>query len=132
MSVRAVVKRTRTTPALPEILACGAYTIMSPPDNKLSHGDEVQQVRDMLVAFAKADSHVLKTPAPADRVMELGDSQVEYVLRAYANPADGWMENRKLNLPYPNFKCIEVQACKPVQFLAAPGRYKTNQVQAVF
>jgi small conductance mechanosensitive channel len=79
---------------------------------RLSYADGVQQVKDILVALAKADPRVLETPAPFVQVMELGDSQVEYVLRAYTSPIDAilvrpalneqvksWMEERKLSVP---------------------------------
>lgn len=77
---------------------------------RLSYGDGIQQVKDMLVTLAKSDPRVLETPAPIVQVMELGDSQVEYVLRAYTNPVDAisvrpalneqiktWMEERQLD-----------------------------------
>jgi small conductance mechanosensitive channel len=83
----------------------------------LSYADEVQQAREMLLELAKADPRVLETPAPFVQLMELGDSQVEYVLRAYTSPSDFWivrpalneqikiwMERRKLSLPLPQIQ----------------------------
>jgi len=84
---------------------------------RLSYADGVQEVRDMLLGLAKADPRVLETPAPFVQLMELGDSQVEYVLRAYTSPVDAfsvrpalneqiktWMEQRKLSLPLPQLQ----------------------------
>lgn len=79
---------------------------------RLSYADKLQYVREMLVAIAKADSRVLETPEPFIQLMEMGDSQVEYVLRAYTSPKDAWfvrpalneqvkvwMEEQKLSIP---------------------------------
>jgi small conductance mechanosensitive channel len=83
----------------------------------LSYADGVQQVKEMLLMMAKADSRVLETPAPFVQLMELGDSQVEYVLRAYTSPVDSWfvrpalneqikslLERRQLSLPLPQLQ----------------------------
>jgi small conductance mechanosensitive channel len=64
---------------------------------RLSYTDRVQQVKEMLLELAKADSRVLETPAPFVQLMELGDSQVEYVLRAYTGPTDAWLVRPALN-----------------------------------
>ena len=98
---------------------------------RLSYADGVQQVKDMLVALAKADSRVLEMPAPFVQVMELGDSQVEYVLRAYTSPADvwsvrpalneqikTWMEERKLSLPLPQ---LQVHGSPTLQTSSVPS-----------
>lgn len=79
---------------------------------RLSYADKLQYVKEMLVAIAKADSRVLETPEPFIQLMEMGDSQVEYVLRAYTSPKDAWfvrpalneqvkvwMEEQKLSIP---------------------------------
>lgn len=79
---------------------------------RLSYADKLQYVREMLVSIAKADSRVLETPEPFIQLMEMGDSQVEYVLRAYTSPKDAWfvrpalneqvkvwMEEQKLSIP---------------------------------
>jgi small conductance mechanosensitive channel len=64
---------------------------------RLSYVDEVQQVKEMLVELAKTDPRVLETPVPFVQVMELGESPVEYVLRAYTNPVDAWSVRPSLN-----------------------------------
>jgi len=84
---------------------------------RLSYADGAQQVKEMLMELAKADSRVLETPEPFVQLMELGDSQVEYVLRAYTSPADAWsvrpalneqiktrLEQRQLSLPIPQIQ----------------------------
>jgi small conductance mechanosensitive channel len=87
---------------------------------RLSYADGVQQVREMLLEIAKADARVLETPAPVVQLMELGDSQVEYVLRAYTSPLDSWfvrpalneqiktrLEQKQINLPLPQLQVHE-------------------------
>jgi small conductance mechanosensitive channel len=82
---------------------------------RLSYADGLQQVKDMLVAIAKSDPRVMETPTPFVQLMELGDSQVEYVLRAYTGPTDSLpvrvalneqiktrLEQRQLTLPLPH------------------------------
>ena len=84
---------------------------------RLSYADGAQQVKEVLIELAKADSRVLETPEPFVQLMELGDSQVEYVLRAYTSPADAWfvrpalneqiktrLEQRQLSLPIPQIQ----------------------------
>lgn len=81
---------------------------------RLSYEDELQQVKATLLEIAKADPRVLKEPAPYVQLMELGDSKVEYILRAYTSPTDSWlvrpylneqikarMEEKTLSLPLP-------------------------------
>lgn len=82
---------------------------------RLSYADGLQQVKDMLVTIAKSDPRVMETPTPFVQLMELGDSQVEYVLRAYTGPTDSLpvraalneqiktrLEQRQLTLPLPH------------------------------
>jgi len=64
---------------------------------RLSYADGFRQVKDTLLEIAKADSRVLESPAPFVQLMELGDSQVEYVLRAYTSPTDSWLVRPALN-----------------------------------
>jgi small conductance mechanosensitive channel len=64
---------------------------------RLSYADGLQQVKDMLIAIAKSDPRVMETPTPFVQLMELGDSQVEYVLRAYTGPIDSLPVRAALN-----------------------------------
>jgi small conductance mechanosensitive channel len=92
---------------------------------RLSYVDEVQQVKETLVELAKTDPRVLETPVPFVQMIELGESQVEYVLRAYNNPVDAcsgrpslnekiktWLEQQKLSLPLPQ---VQVHGSAPLQ-----------------
>ncbi|RPJ42710.1 MAG: hypothetical protein EHM21_12435 [Chloroflexi bacterium] len=80
----------------------------------LNYSNDVCAAKDALLEIAKADSRVLKEPAPVVDVMELGVGQVKYVLRVYARPLEIWgllpalnerikllMEQRQLTVPLP-------------------------------
>ena len=84
---------------------------------RLSYADGLQQVKDTLLEIAKVDPRVLKEPAPFVQLVELGDSKVEYVLRAFTRPSDSWlvrpelneqikirMEEKNLSLPLPQLQ----------------------------
>jgi len=83
----------------------------------LSYSDDVSATKAALLEIANADSRVLQTPAPVVDVMELGESQVKYVLRIYAGLQDFWalqpalnerikllMEQRQLTVPLPQLQ----------------------------
>ena len=92
---------------------------------RLSYEDGSQRAKEILLEIAKADSRVLQTPEPMVQLMELGDSQVEYVLRVYTSPLDSWLvrpalneqiksrlEQRQLNLPFPQ---LQIRAIPSMQ-----------------
>jgi small conductance mechanosensitive channel len=84
---------------------------------RLSYSDDVRSTKAALLEIAHADARVLETPAPVVDVMELGEGQVEYVLRVFAQPIDLWelqpalnerikllMEQRRLGVPLPQLQ----------------------------
>jgi small conductance mechanosensitive channel len=101
---------------------------------RLSYADGMKQAKDMVVELAKANSRVLETPAPFVQVMELGDSQVEYVLRAFTSPVDflsvraalneqikTWMEQQKLSLPLPQLQMHGSLSLQSNSITSQPG-----------
>ena len=101
---------------------------------RLSYADGMEQVKEVLLKLAKADSRVLETPAPFVQLMELGDSQVQYVLRAYTSPTDSWLvspalneqiklllEQRQLALPLPQLQVHGSPSLPVDQSTARPG-----------
>jgi small conductance mechanosensitive channel len=84
---------------------------------RLNYTDDVLATKTAILAIARADARVLETPAPVVDIMELGESQVEYVLRLFAKPNDLWelqpalnerikllMEQRQLAVPVPQLQ----------------------------
>jgi small conductance mechanosensitive channel len=84
---------------------------------RLSYTEDVLSTKAALLELAHADARVLETPAPVVHVMELGEGQVEYVLRVFAQPIDLWelqpalnerikllMEQRRLGVPLPQLQ----------------------------
>jgi small conductance mechanosensitive channel len=98
---------------------------------RLSYADGLQQVKAMLLEIAKSDPRVLETPPPFVQLMQLGDSQVEYILRAYTKPLDSWfvrpdlneqikirLEQNRLSLPLPQLQVhgspsLQIDQAKP-------------------
>ncbi|HTP00690.1 MAG TPA: mechanosensitive ion channel domain-containing protein [Anaerolineales bacterium] len=83
----------------------------------LGYADELKHARESLLEIAKEDDRVLHSPAPVVHLMKFGESQVEYVLRVYAKPADVWelrpalnerikaqLEQRHLTIPVPQLQ----------------------------
>ena len=100
---------------------------------RLSYADGLQEVKEMLLEIARADARILESPAPFVQLMELGDSQVEYVLRAYATPTDSWsvrpeineqikirLEKRQLSLPLPQLQVQGNQSLQITQDTSPP------------
>lgn len=80
----------------------------------IGYDDNIGQARDLMMAIIEADERVLKDPAPAIMVGELGDSSVNLNVRPWVNSADYWgvradlLENIKvkfddagISIPYP-------------------------------
>ena len=56
----------------------------------IGYGDNIGQARDIMMAIIEADERILKDPAPAIAVAELGDSSVKLNVRPWVNSADYW------------------------------------------
>jgi small conductance mechanosensitive channel len=101
---------------------------------RLSYADGMEQVKDVLLKIARADSRVRETPAPFVQLTELGDSQVEYLLCAYTSPTDSFfvrpalneqikllLEKRQLSLPLPQLQVHSSSSLQIDQSTALPG-----------
>jgi small conductance mechanosensitive channel len=62
---------------------------------RLSYADEVQQVKNMLIALEKADTRVLEVPAPVVQVMELGDSKLSMFSELIQSRPMPWLYARR-------------------------------------
>ena len=80
----------------------------------IGYDDNIGQARDLMMVIIEADERILKDPAPAIVVAELGDSSVNLNVRPWVNSADYWsvrpdlLEKIKLkfdeagiSIPYP-------------------------------
>lgn len=56
----------------------------------IGYGDDVLKAKEVLKELVSADERVLKDPAFEIYVKELGDSSVNFVVRAWVNAADYW------------------------------------------
>ena len=70
----------------------------------IGYGENIQKARNVLLAVMQNHPKVLKDPAPAVGVTELGDSSVNLILLPFADPEDYWnvyfevMEQAKIAL----------------------------------
>jgi len=70
----------------------------------IAYGADIKQAKDALEAMMQQDELVLKEPAPAVTVLELGDNSVNLAVRPWAKPEQYWdvyfgiMEKTKLTL----------------------------------
>jgi small conductance mechanosensitive channel len=56
----------------------------------ISYGDDIRKAKQILEDLVSKEPHVLKDPAPAVAVMELGDSSVNFAVRPYVHPDNYW------------------------------------------
>ncbi|MEW5925581.1 MAG: mechanosensitive ion channel domain-containing protein [Candidatus Zixiibacteriota bacterium] len=70
----------------------------------VGYGDDIKKAKDVMEGIINADTRILKNPAPTVRVVELGDSSVNFAVRPWVKTADYWavyfdlMENIKMAL----------------------------------
>ena len=70
----------------------------------IGYDDNIGQARDVIMGVINADERILKDPAPAVAVGELGDSSVNFNVRPWVNTGDYWpvradlLENIKIKL----------------------------------
>ncbi len=80
----------------------------------IAYGDDVENFKKAINDFINADTRILKDPASFIGLSELGDSSVNFVVRAWVNREDYWdvffemnekvyiqFEDYKLNIPFP-------------------------------
>ncbi|MDF1672531.1 MAG: mechanosensitive ion channel, partial [Vicingaceae bacterium] len=81
----------------------------------IGYGDKTENAKEVLVRLMNEDSRILKSPAePFVAVSELGDSSVNFAVRAWVNAEDYWgvffdmnekvyntFDKEGLNIPYP-------------------------------
>jgi small conductance mechanosensitive channel len=56
----------------------------------IGYGDDLKKAKDVLHSIVNGHNRVLKDPAPMIVVSELGDSSVNFAVRAWVNSADYW------------------------------------------
>ena len=80
----------------------------------IGYGDDIKKAKDVMEGIINADARILKDPAPTVRVVELGDSSVNFAVRPWVKTTDYWevyfdlMENIKMafdangiSIPFP-------------------------------
>ena len=56
----------------------------------IGYGDDLKKAKSLLEGLIAADERILKDPAPAVAVSELGDSSVNFVVRPWVKTGDYW------------------------------------------
>jgi small conductance mechanosensitive channel len=80
----------------------------------IGYGDDIKKASDLLMQVLEADSTVLKDPAPAVMLLELGASSVDFAVRPWVKSADYWstraalleaikntFDREGISIPYP-------------------------------
>ena len=80
----------------------------------IAYGDDSNLAREVLTNLVEEDQRILKDPAPAIVLSELGDSSVDFTVRAWVNSGDFWsvffemnervyriFPEKGLNIPFP-------------------------------
>lgn len=80
----------------------------------IGYGDSVDKAREVISKLCDSETRILKEPEPLIAVSELGDSSVNFVVRAWVNSPDYWgvffkmneevyktFANEGLNIPFP-------------------------------
>lgn len=80
----------------------------------IGYGDSTEKAREVIGKLISDDKRILQDPAPFVAVSELGDSSVNFTVRAWVNSADYWgvyfdmnekvyntFDKEGLNIPYP-------------------------------
>ena len=80
----------------------------------IGYGDSTEKARQIIDSLILADSRILKDPEPFIAVSELGDSSVNFVVRAWVNAEDYWgvyfdmneniynsFNEKGVNIPFP-------------------------------
>jgi small conductance mechanosensitive channel len=80
----------------------------------IGYDDDIKLAKETLYALIKADSRTLEEPAPLVAVAELGESSVNFTMRAWVNSEDYWdvyfdllekakfaLDEKGISIPYP-------------------------------
>jgi small conductance mechanosensitive channel len=80
----------------------------------IGYGDDIKMASDLLMQVLEADNTVLKDPAPAVMLLELGASSVDFAVRPWVKTADYWstraallekikntFDREGISIPYP-------------------------------
>ncbi len=80
----------------------------------IAYGDDMENFKKAMNEFIAEDSRILKDPEPFIGLVELGDSSVNFAVRAWVNAADYWgvffdmnekvykrFKDYNLNIPFP-------------------------------
>lgn len=81
----------------------------------ISYGSDLKKASAILTELAQADARVLKDPAPFIKVLQLSDSSVDFVFRAWTKAGDWWVtkceiteaiklafDEARIEIPFPN------------------------------
>lgn len=103
------------------ILATGSLTNFSTEKTRrvewilsIAYGDDADKFREAVMTFIKEDERILNDPEPFIALRELGNSSVNFVVRAWVNTPDFWkvffdlnekvykrFKDYGLNIPFP-------------------------------
>ncbi len=80
----------------------------------IGYDDDIKKAKEIMEGIIRADSRILKDPAPVVRVLELGDSSVNFAVRPWVKTADYWdvyfdlmegikfaFDEKGISIPYP-------------------------------
>ena len=80
----------------------------------IAYGDDTQKTKNIIMELIASDQRILKDPLPMTAVSSLGDSSVNFVVRAWVNSADYWnvffdmnekvyntFREKGINIPFP-------------------------------
>jgi small conductance mechanosensitive channel len=56
----------------------------------IGYGDDLKKAKEIIEEIINADERILNDPAPVVRVLELGDSSVNFAVRPWVKTADYW------------------------------------------
>jgi len=56
----------------------------------IGYADDIKKARDIMLEIISSDSRILKDPEPVVKVVELGDSSVNFAVRPWVKTADYW------------------------------------------
>jgi small conductance mechanosensitive channel len=86
----------------------------------VDYDSNIDQVKSVLNSIMQSHSKILPTPEPVARVMELGESSIDFIIRAWTKGEDYWdvrfdlnetikktFDRHKISIPYPHITIVE-------------------------